>query len=178
MNVIFPPIIGLPLFFGLAALLIAGAGFLLAGRLRGSSLGRAVVTLRLPAVAIGAVLLASAFFAPTPHNQLPNPVPRTVESIGIGQSLYINNCASCHGIDARGGGPAADTTPVLPPPLTGPGSHLDDHTDGDMHYFIAYGMPGGMPAWQGRLTDEQIWHIVNFLRDLDEDNPGGGHTDH
>ncbi|CAN5610811.1 hypothetical protein BH23CHL7_BH23CHL7_07330 [soil metagenome] len=170
MNVVFPPLVGLPLFFGLLALVVAVVGFALPERLRRSSLGRAVVTLRLPAAAVGVVLLASAFFAPTPHTQLPNPIPRTVDSIAIGQSLYVNNCASCHGIDARGGGPLADTTPVRAPALAGPGNHLGDHTDGDLHYFIAFGLPGGMPGQEGRLTDDQIWHIVNFLHDLHEDD--------
>jgi copper resistance protein D len=166
--VVFPPLIDLPLTFGLVALAIAALGFLLAARLKDSSLGRAVVTLRLPAAAVGVVLVASAFFAPTPQTQLPNPIARTVDSVAIGSDVYLNNCAACHGVDARGGGPLADTTPVRPPALVGPGSHLDDHSDGDLHYFIAYGMPGGMPAWQGTLTDEQVWHVVNFLRDLQE----------
>ena len=105
MNVVFPPVIGLPLFVGLAALAVALLGFALAGTLRASSIGRVVVLLRMPAAAVGIVLLASAFFAPTPQTQLPNPVPRTVDSIAQGRTLYQNSCASCHGVDARGGGP-------------------------------------------------------------------------
>lgn len=170
MNVVFPPLIDLPLLFGAVALALALVGWLAAGRLAGSALGRAVVTLRLPALAVGIVLTASAFFAPTPQTQLPNPITRTVDSVRIGGQVYLNNCATCHGADARGGGPLADTTPVRPPPLVGPGSHLDDHTDGDLHYFIAFGLPGGMPAWAGTLSDEEIWHVVNFLRDL-QDQP-------
>jgi len=23
-----------------------------------------------------------------------------------------------------------------------------------------------MDAWEGRITDEEIWHVVNFLREL------------
>ncbi|HVM31331.1 MAG TPA: c-type cytochrome [Candidatus Limnocylindrales bacterium] len=168
MHVVFPPLIDLPLLFGLLALALGTAGFLLGGRLGTNSVGRAIVTLRLPALAVGVVLAASAFFAATPQTQLPNPMPRTVDSVAIGSELYLNNCAACHGIDARGGGPMSDTTPVRPPPLAGRGSHLDDHSDGDLHYFISYGMPGGMPAWQGTLRDEQIWHVVNFLRDLQQ----------
>ena len=177
MNVVFPPVIGLPLFVGLAALAVALLGFALAGTLRASSIGRVVVLLRMPAAAVGIVLLASAFFAPTPQTQLPNPVPRTVDSIAQGRTLYQNSCASCHGVDARGGGPLADSTPVRPPALTGPDSHLGDHTDGDLYHFISVGLPGGMPGWDGRLADEQMWHIINFLRDLDEGG-GGSHTEH
>jgi len=58
---------------------------------------------------------------------------------------------------------------VAPPALTGPRSHLGEHTDGDLHYWIANGLPGGMPAWVGTLSDEEIWHVINYLRGLQED---------
>jgi mono/diheme cytochrome c family protein len=178
MNVVFPPVIDLPLIVGLAALAIALVALAVPQLLRGSSIGRVMLTLRLPAAAVGFVLIASAFFAPTPQTQLANPVPRTVESVSIGQSLYVNNCASCHGADARGGGPLSTTTPVPAPPLVGPGSHLGAHTDGDLHYLISFGMPGGMPAWSGTLTDQQIWHIVNYMRSLQDGDGDGGHGSH
>ena len=58
---------------------------------------------------------------------------------------------------------------MAPPALTGPRSHLGEHTDGDLHYWIANGLPGGMPAWVGTLSDEEIWHVINYLRGLQED---------
>jgi putative ABC transport system permease protein len=97
---------------------------------------------------------------------LPNPIAPTVQSLEIGRQVYLNNCSACHGADARGGGPQAGTTEVRPPPLTGPGSHLGDHTDGDLHWQISNGMTSGMPAWAGVLTDDEIWHVVNYLRSL------------
>lgn len=167
MNVVFPPTIDLPFLVGLCFLVAAIAAFAFPAVLRRTSLGRTLVALRLPAVAVGAILTVSAFFAATPETRLPTPIPRTVDSISIGRDVYLNNCTACHGADARGGGPLADTTPVRAPALTGPGSHLGQHTDGDLHYVIANGLPGGMPAWAGQLTDEQIWHVINFLRDLE-----------
>jgi mono/diheme cytochrome c family protein len=64
----------------------------------------------------------------------------------------------------------------VPPPLTGPGSHLGAHTDGNLHEIIANGLPGGMPAWAGSLDDDSIWDLVNFLRVLDGASiaPGAG----
>jgi mono/diheme cytochrome c family protein len=35
-----------------------------------------------------------------------------------GRALFLNYCASCHGADARGGGPAADSLRARPPSLT------------------------------------------------------------
>lgn len=175
MSVVFPPPLDLTLIAGLVLLIGGVLGFVVAARLRSNAAGRAVVAARIPAVIAGAVLTTSAFFAATPQTHLPNPIPRTVQSVEMGGQVYLNSCASCHGTDARGGGPAATSSPVPPPPLAGPDAHLEHHTDGDLHYIIANGLPGGMPAWGGTLTDDQIWHVVNYLRSLQEG--GARHED-
>lgn len=38
--------------------------------------------------------------------------------VKIGKQYYETNCASCHGLTARGGGPAARSLKVAPPDLT------------------------------------------------------------
>jgi len=39
------------------------------------------------------------------------------------------------------------------------------HTDGQVFLWIANGYPNSaMPAWSPRLTDEQIWQLVGYLR--------------
>jgi mono/diheme cytochrome c family protein len=166
MSFVFPPIVDLPLIVGLIALVMGAAGFVGPARYRGTTLVRTIRLLRLPALAVGFVLTLSAFFAATPTTRLPNPIAPTVQSLEIGRQVYLNNCSACHGADARGGGPQAGTTAVRPPPLTGPGSHLGDHTDGDLHWQISNGTTTGMPAWAGVLTDDEIWHVVNYLRSL------------
>jgi mono/diheme cytochrome c family protein len=48
--------------------------------------------------------------------------------------------------------------------------HAPLHSDGQLYHFIANGIRGtSMRAWAqgaGKLSDEQIWHLVNFLRTL------------
>jgi mono/diheme cytochrome c family protein len=112
----------------------------------------------------GIALVAVAFFGgQTPMSDVPNPVPGTVVNVDAGYDLYQANCAACHGVDARGGGPLAPTTPVEPPSLV---DHVGDHTDGDLFYWISEGRPGGMPAWADQLTETERWQIVTYLRDL------------
>lgn len=41
-----------------------------------------------------------------------------VEEPVDGRTAYLDNCASCHGADAKGGGPAARDLAVVPPDLT------------------------------------------------------------
>jgi mono/diheme cytochrome c family protein len=166
MTVIFPPIISLGLVLGLALVVLGSAAVAYPRSFRRWRVGRLAVDFRLAIAFVGLVLVGSAFFANTPETQLPNPVPATVDSIAAGYDVYLNSCARCHGVDARGGGPDSSTTQVRPPALTGPGSHLGQHTDGDLHYFVSNGLAGGMPAWAAQLSDQDIWNVINYLRSL------------
>ena len=94
------------------------------------------------------------------------PVSGGSDSIRAGAQLFEANCARCHGADARGGGPDAGTTPARPPSLvTG---HIADHSDEEIFTIISEGLPGGMPAWQETLSVTERWHLVNYLRSLQE----------
>lgn len=46
-----------------------------------------------------------------------SPAPRAKSAVS-GKLLFLNHCASCHGLDARGAGPAAIALKVQPPDLT------------------------------------------------------------
>jgi mono/diheme cytochrome c family protein len=94
-----------------------------------------------------------------------NPFAADRNSIAEGQRLFQDNCITCHG---RSGVPPAglDLNPY-PLDLT---VHVPQHPDGQIFKFIDQGVPGSaMRAWgegDGALSEEQIWHIVNFLRTL------------
>jgi putative copper resistance protein D len=41
------------------------------------------------------------------------------------------------------------------------------HADGHLFLWISSGVPGTpMPAFADRLTEEERWHVVNYLRVL------------
>jgi len=115
---------------------------------------------------IGGIALIALSFAAgeTPMSGTPNPIPGTVVSVQAGAELYKANCAACHGVDAKGGGPLAGTTQVPPPSLV---DHAAAHPDGDLFYWIKTGRPGGMPSFATQLSDEQIWDLVNYLRSIE-----------
>jgi putative copper export protein/mono/diheme cytochrome c family protein/peroxiredoxin len=92
-------------------------------------------------------------------------VPYTAASIVAGATLYAEHCASCHGPDGRGDGPAGRALPRRPPDLRGP--HTADHTAGDLFWWITRGITsGGMPAFENRLAEEERWDVVNAVRAL------------
>ena len=77
-------------------------------------------------------------------------------AISQGQQLYIQfNCVGCH---AHGGGSMG---PALMDDEWRYGSRIDQ-----IAATIAEGRPNGMPAWRGKLTDEQIWQLAAYVRSL------------
>jgi len=77
-------------------------------------------------------------------------------AIGQGQQLYMQmNCVGCH---SHGGG-------GMGPPLMDDewryGSRIDQ-----IATTIAEGRPNGMPAWRGKLTEDQIWDLAAYVRSL------------
>lgn len=94
-----------------------------------------------------------------------NPIFPDQNSIAQGRTIYQQNCAACHG--TNGVPPQGLNLNPYPLDLT---VHVPQHPDGSLFQFISQGLPGSaMRSWsegQGSLTDEQIWHVVNYLRTL------------
>lgn len=101
----------------------------------------------------------------TPAKFLNNPELPDAESIAIGEGLFQENCVPCHGPMGRGDGPIAPT--LNPPPADYGAGHTDTHPDGDIYYWIREGLEQtAMPAFGDKLTTEETWHLVNYVRRL------------
>ncbi len=86
----------------------------------------------------------------------------------FGANLFQKNCAGCHGEQAEGAynwrQVGADGK-YPPPPLNGTG-HAWHHPKNALIYTIKNGtipLGGGMPAWQSKLTDEEIEAILAWV---------------
>lgn len=98
---------------------------------------------------------------------VPNPIEATDESVSMGADLYADNCAVCHGENGEGDGPTAAS--LDPPPADLHEDHVQGLSDGGLFYIINHGRPdSAMPAWEGTLTEQEQWHIINFLRTFQE----------
>ena len=98
--------------------------------------------------------------------KMKNPVPTSAESVAAGKALFQKNCRFCHGADAKGDGPMA-------PQGTHPSNLTDDKwdrgsTDGEIYLVIANGAGPkfDMKAYKSKLTETDIWNIVNYVRSL------------
>jgi cytochrome c oxidase cbb3-type subunit 3 len=98
-------------------------------------------------------------------------VASTPESIAAGKKAYDANCAACHGNLAQGAVKAGISISIIEeqggrqaPDLT---DAQWDHgsSDGEIYGVIKKGIPPTMmAAWDGRIPDDDIWSIVNYIR--------------
>jgi mono/diheme cytochrome c family protein len=102
-----------------------------------------------------------------------NPVASTPESIAAGKRAYDASCAACHGNVAQGAVKAGMTISIIeeqrgkqPPDLTD-GEWDHGSSDSEIFAVIKRGVPPTMMAgFDGRIPDQDIWSIVNYLRSL------------
>jgi mono/diheme cytochrome c family protein len=98
--------------------------------------------------------------------KLKNPVASTPDSIKAGQASFQKYCRFCHNADAKGNGPMA-------PEGTHPSDLTDDKwergsTDGEIFLVIrdGAGPKFDMKGFKSKMTDQEAWNIVNYLRSL------------
>lgn len=87
-------------------------------------------------------------------------------SIAKGLELYQANCLPCHGPEGKGDGPVGL---ALNPPPSALSEHVAPgvHPDEQLFEWISEGYPGSvMPAFKDLLTEEERWHLVNYIRTL------------
>ena len=69
-----------------------------------------------------------------------------------GETVYADNCASCHAADASG-----DIGPTL--------QGLDD-PDEDLVNWILFGKESGMPGFDGTIDDQGIADVLAYLHTI------------
>jgi mono/diheme cytochrome c family protein len=98
--------------------------------------------------------------------KLVNPAKATPESLEAGKTAYLKYCKFCHGADADG-------KPTIVPKGTAPANLIDakwEHgsTDGEIFMTVKEGIAPKfeMKAMKTKMTDPEIWNVVNYLRSI------------
>jgi mono/diheme cytochrome c family protein len=113
----------------------------------------------------GALGLSVVLVDAYPTTYMQNPVPRQAAVVERGAALFQTHCAVCHGEAGRGDGPGAAGLNPKPADLTS--EHVDDHTDGDMFWWLNYGIAGtAMPSFATTLSDVDRWELIHYIRSL------------
>lgn len=94
--------------------------------------------------------------------------------VAEGAAIYIKNCVYCHGDNLDGNGPFAGAFNPRPANFTDPGT-IAMLQESYLFWRIAKGGPGlpkesapwnsVMPAWEDRLSQDDIWNVIMYLYD-------------
>jgi cytochrome c oxidase cbb3-type subunit 3 len=96
-------------------------------------------------------------FAPFEHQSV-TALTKNPEALRIGRNLFVNNCAGCHGSDARGAPGFPDLTS---------GAWLWGGTPQDIVQSISEGRVSTMPAWREALGgDDGVEDVLKYVMSL------------
>lgn len=113
-------------------------------------------------IAYAALQKDRPWVVPEEYKKLKNPLPRSESTLKAAKRIYMDECTQCHGERGRGDGPEAMMHSPTPADLTEAG-HMNGITDGEIFYQISKGKKP-MPSFEKRLTEEQRWGLVLFVR--------------
>jgi mono/diheme cytochrome c family protein/Spy/CpxP family protein refolding chaperone len=101
--------------------------------------------------------------APSFADNITNPFKNNSDVNRLGENIFSNQCATCHGISGKGNGPASFSLNPKPANLTS--SVVQKQSDGAIFWKISNGN-SPMPAFKYSLTKQQRWGLVNYIREL------------
>ena len=132
---------------------------------------------RTPLLATGGLVLAG-FAAAIVLAQSNGPggllTPDDENVVAMGQDIYANQCAACHGVRLEGQPDwrIRGEDGLLPAPPHDATGHTWHHDDDMLFTLTKFGLaglmeiapPSGMPAYEGMLSDEQIIAVLSFIK--------------
>ena len=121
-------------------------------------------------LAIAIAESGKALLVPGDTQAKANPAPAGIETVRAAQPVFTSRCVICHGRDGKG-----NTTigaHIYPRAADLTAARTQGKSDGTLFWIIQNGLPHtGMPGWKDTLTDDQIWQLVQLIRQLPQGLP-------
>ena len=128
--------------------------------------------------AIGILFLgAILFYFSSPSNKAEASISlpyKDLSVVDLGKSVYVENCASCHGLALEGQANwrQSDADGYLPAPPHDETGHTWHHPDSYLFLMTKYGIeemigekyPNNMPAYEDKLTDDEIIAALSYIK--------------
>lgn len=161
-----PETVSISFWAALIALLITGMLWRRYGR------ERARTTALLAIVGLAALVIAAANLTveayPTTYAKSGSPFG--AQAVAAGRATFEKTCVGCHGEGGHGDGPLMPPGAILPNTLGMAdltAAHTNDHTIGDMFWWIGEGKPNtAMPGFKSALSALERWQLIDYLRVL------------
>lgn len=114
---------------------------------------------------------------PAAYQALKNPDWNDPQSAINGGRLFLDNCASCHGVDGRGTGQVAKALDHPPADLTNHFHRSPGLGDGYLFWRVTKGgqvepfksQGSAMPAFESTLSEQERWDVLTFVHQLFHD---------
>ena len=100
---------------------------------------------------------------PAKDKAVKNPVASSKENVAEGKNLYSLHCKSCHGAKGLGDGTKAKGLKGDLGDFSSAKFH--EQTDGELFFKTKKGRDD-MPSFAKKMSDEEIWLTVNYMRTL------------
>ena len=104
--------------------------------------------------------MAHGWMVPKEAAEIQNPIAGNEKSAARGKETYLQNCAACHGDNIEGMNAQEVGLEMDTPNLK---KRIKTHSDGDFFWKIQEGK-GDMPSFREDLPDDQIWDVINYIR--------------
>ena len=128
--------------------------------------------------ALGVVLVGAViYYISSPSNEAEANIAlqhKDAAVVDLGRVVYAKNCASCHGVALEGQAnwQQRDADGYLPAPPHDETGHTWHHPDSYLFLMTKYGIeemigksyPNNMPAYEDKLTDEEILAALSYIK--------------